>query len=883
MSFALGFFGRASEILEDRAKYIREKRAKDRDYLMTYGTQAVLKTQDTANKAISIGKLLEQKGMPVEDINYIVEESGPQALSLIYEEIKDIPSERLTKTTMDNLIKLPKDYKPTGMSYEDSVRKAFGLFKGSMSDDPAENESRSFWAGTLFDPNAANTALDEEYVSGFTGRDIRRIMGTPSPSLKAAPDVDFTGLPKSYSTTERAFMVKNVESHLITKATGLLTSLSGDFDTMDEKGKENYLALKTAISNEDYGTIMKFMPELKSYILDYDRETRGGLRYNAAFTALPAFRNVFEETAVAAGEGTPDIVGDSSSTYFNVEPVKGYNQAKKDYPDIPEASSLSVYPNQEEAQASGDKYFVIERGGQSYVGVNDTTPVTPPKAPEPAMNSGAPGFRATDDLEAIAQETATPEVAAPSTALSAGQKTREWLSGLIPDMEDVSAVAGLTTAATLEGFAATSDFIVGLVGAEEFEGLSGMTLPQKSEMLRQIAQGQRDKVAEIYAKGWDQYMKEKTGQSAPTEVLEEVKANFDVDMLFDPSMVNQLGMDGEQEDDLASAAMRAPEHIEKLGEQAMDAWRKLTSVVSDYQSVAQGTRKDTKTPYSIEEIKAYAENRLGAREKQAMEDRIRDDARQFLQDEKSFPQPLPRIVIDTLEDDIVEEAKVDVEIMRVVQQLDKKGEMPSRKDIEDLVTTLELNQEIDTSRDELYRGPISGKTLPEKLDDIWNFYTGQESEYNPRAVGTVGFRDLGLRDTTDDVRPPRGKGPEFPPLPAGMDNPESERAFFTRPRNMTVEGMTTRGKNYEPDTMNLPSSAGGDKPDLGEAQFGDMIKRVHGNSKAAKDFNSKISSGKVTAADVTRLIKETGRLPETETSNRLLNALFELRDSLNNR
>jgi len=242
--------------------------------------------------------------------------------------------------------------------------------------------------------------------------------------------------------------------------------------------------------------------------------------------------------------------------------------------------------------------------------------------------------------------------------------------------------------------------------------------------------------------------------------------------------------------------------------------------------------------YTIEEIKAYAENRLGARERQAMEDRIRDDARQFLQDEKSFPQPLPTIIIEKLENDIVEEAKVDVEVMRIVQQLDKKGETPSRKDIEDLKTTLELNQVIDTSTDELYRGPISGKTLVEKLDDIYNFYNTEEPEYDPRAVGTVGFRDLGLRDTTDDVRERQNQPPELQMSAARGPSPEADQQEFDSPRNMAVENFTTRGINATPRGLMTPRKEFA--PKLGQAQFGDLIDRVHGSSKAAEAFNKKL-------------------------------------------
>ena len=246
-----------------------------------------------------------------------------------------------------------------------------------------------------------------------------------------------------------------------------------------------------------------------------------------------------------------------------------------------------------------------------------------------------------------------------------------------------------------------------------------------------------------------------------------------------------------------------------------------------------------------------------------MEERIRDDARQFLQDEKSFPQPLPTVVIDDLADGVVD----------VVQKLIKNRKAPSQRDVDALKNRLKSSQ---------YRGPISDKTLKEKLDDIYNFYTQEEPEYNPRTVGTVGFQDLGLRNPADDVLYPRSESPDAQTkirTPLGDTRTDAEP---TLPASMTVEQMTTRGKKARPSGLMSPPSSG-TAPKLGQAEFGDLINRVHGSSKAAEAFNNKVSSGKVTAADVTRLIKATRKLPKTKSKDNLLQSLFDLRDALNKR
>jgi hypothetical protein len=247
-----------------------------------------------------------------------------------------------------------------------------------------------------------------------------------------------------------------------------------------------------------------------------------------------------------------------------------------------------------------------------------------------------------------------------------------------------------------------------------------------------------------------------------------------------------------------------------------------------------------------------------------MEDRIRDDARQFLQDEKSFPQPLPNIVIDDLEDGIVS----------IVQQLIKKRQAPTERDVKALKARLKSSQ---------YRGPISDKTLKEKLDDIYNFYTQEETEYNPRTVGTVGFQDLGLRSTADDVRYPRSDSPDAQTrtrAPLGDTRTEPDA---TVPSISAVDTSARPSGLMSPDKDTRKVNVG-DLATFADPQLMDNIKTAHGSgSKTFKDFEKKISSGTMKPADITRLIKATRKLPNTKSKDKLLNSLFDLRDALNKR
>jgi hypothetical protein len=83
MSFAAGFFSSLGNSIEDRQKYIRDKRAKDRDFLMTYGVQAVTGAKSKASGFVTTGMQLENLGLTKANINYIVETSGPEGLNQI--------------------------------------------------------------------------------------------------------------------------------------------------------------------------------------------------------------------------------------------------------------------------------------------------------------------------------------------------------------------------------------------------------------------------------------------------------------------------------------------------------------------------------------------------------------------------------------------------------------------------------------------------------------------------------------------------------------------------------------------------------------------------------------------------------------------------------
>ena len=198
MSFAAGFFSSLGNSIEDRQKYIRDKRAKDRDFLMTYGVQAVTGAKSKASGFVTTGMQLENLGLTKANINYIVETSGPEGLNQIYDQVKDLNNPMEPKAFNAFFDRAAKEFKPANSSYEETINRAFGLYKANETDDPAENEKVAWFSSMLYDPKAGSGAIN---LDGYSDADVRRIMGTTAPGLKAPLSVDFSKFPKNHSSS----------------------------------------------------------------------------------------------------------------------------------------------------------------------------------------------------------------------------------------------------------------------------------------------------------------------------------------------------------------------------------------------------------------------------------------------------------------------------------------------------------------------------------------------------------------------------------------------------------------------------------------------------------------------------------------------------------
>jgi hypothetical protein len=321
---------------------------------MTYGTQAVTGARSKVNDYVTIGMQLEGKGLEKDDLNFLVETSGPDALTNLYDLVKDYSPEELTPTTFRSMIQRTKDYS-TESTYEQTIAKAFGLYKENVTKDPAKNEGIAYYASMLFNPKAAD---NETYIGGYTESDIRRIQGTVAPGLTAPLAVDFSKLPKRHSTTALGVYSQKSFVRMISTSQRALDQMMPTTTTdLSPEERTKYNKLKLAIEAKDYRVMLELVPETGAEILRMDKETGGGLSNNPFFKLEDGMEEFFVNTAAR-------LSGDNS--YLEDK----WNNAKKTYPDLGALNSLNTYTTVAEAKESGERYFIL--GGA--IRINETVP-----------------------------------------------------------------------------------------------------------------------------------------------------------------------------------------------------------------------------------------------------------------------------------------------------------------------------------------------------------------------------------------------------------------------------------------------------------------------------------------------------------------------------
>ena len=257
MAVATGFFNKATEIMDDRRRFMAEHRAKTNDYLMTYGTQAVTAAEEGAQGALATASILENEfNIDPENISYIIDTSGVAGLDALMNRIKDIEPNVIKATDFNEFFKKTVDYTPSGVSLVDSINKSFGLYKSAAGSDPAENRQTGMLSAFGIDLFGRES---EEFrtAGGYSEADVRRIGATPKQNLKTAVPFDFSQLPVSLSERQTVVYEEVALSRIEEVARQYQASLPS------EDGLRT--TIESAINNGEYLALSK-IPELRNGI-----------------------------------------------------------------------------------------------------------------------------------------------------------------------------------------------------------------------------------------------------------------------------------------------------------------------------------------------------------------------------------------------------------------------------------------------------------------------------------------------------------------------------------------------------------------------------------------------------------------------------------------
>ena len=283
MSFAEGFFTTSANAITARKMEIRDRRAKDRDYLMTYGTQAITKAREGADSVANIAGILQSEyNFSPENIAFLVDKTGVAGISSLYDKVKDFTPQEAKASNFNGLFKGIEDYNyDSEKDLKQQIEKAFGLYKSNVTTDPQENERVGFLASLGLD--IFNDGGEEfTTVGGYNIEDARRIGATPAASMSnpLGSIFDTTKLPRKLSSFELGATTKYVEGAI----EGIATAYINDGKvTAREASKINNLITEKNWAELSAMPVLK--EKLNSRFFNYEEEY-GILGSNPALSYL---------------------------------------------------------------------------------------------------------------------------------------------------------------------------------------------------------------------------------------------------------------------------------------------------------------------------------------------------------------------------------------------------------------------------------------------------------------------------------------------------------------------------------------------------------------------------------------------------------------------
>jgi hypothetical protein len=828
--FMAGFGTTLSNLIEEDRKYYRDTAAKRREYIQTYGTKAVVDREEKANAALSVANTLMSRGFSKNYVTNVASTNGISGLVSLASQLDDRTD--LTKDDIKEIEASAKDFlkKDPEQDLTTIVNRAFGLYKSES--DPVKRKTNIFASMLGMDAAMAeDEVLNDMYVNGFTGRDIYRIMGSSGP--KAGEPLDVTLPPKAPSPTTLATITTTLSDKYNDILDGLIQQATSAQDVVTrqelEALKASGLAGMATLATSDKYPQGKYLLEIAKQM----EKSQAGLitdNFNLPVTFREEYKTYVSDKADDAkmteaedkGKGTTPPEGNGKGTNTIQPEAKITHKVKSEAEGIELLKSGKV--------KIGDS---IDLNGVIRVVEKLPEGVESADAKVPGLAERFKGrFDIKPDLT-IEERVADRKEAVQEVLDEAGGS----LQGYTDTLDKTFAKGLLNTNAygnTLLGsiaqFLNAPDDVVdyfyeqAILSEDDAEVTEGL-IPAINSLLDEVGvpdwskedlPSVRDPRNKIAKEGLERIKKQMQEGASSTDIINSVT-----------DVTAALYGQEEAEPDYAAAAMRAPEHLEKLGEQAKSVAKDLSSAISKAVDKAQTTAQEARAAKAALQEKGVTTEGMSERET------IEAYDRQFISDWKNMPVALKTIVLGSM--------------------VGKNKGMTEEETIRDLDRQFIMDWE---------GMPVQNKTI---IRDVL---------YGKRVESFTDEQNKRLNEMRDE-------NPDWfiDTAPSGLSVPtpsEVETTFKSRPDR--GPGIMSRMNPTETKQVDLEGA-----PKIGDVEFENMLERVHGGkSDIVMNFRKKISEG-LKAADVTRLIKSTQGLPKTKSRDTLLMSLYDLRDALNKR
>ena len=778
--------GKVGDQMIKNAETIRESEQKKKDYLFTKALENQAKVKQFQTKLMADYNALKGRGVEERRLKRYLSKN-PAAISYIANILEQNP-DKFDGADADIFLKINEENPDIAESVDELVENAFVKYdKIKLPDAPEQKEKTIFqrlFSGVDTDEINRNVAM-AEILPGITGAEIIAGMDTVG-TLRTGDG----GMRPDYSVlkddefTERQLLLARQD--LIGEYDSYLENLMDSIVQGDDPTKDKEL---TTLNNiKDLGDV----PRLNA-LIEMDPSIAQRYRFDEAYGSdlFDPNKGILSSTTIklvsppdkegdsstdkqmssALGEGTGEGTGDGASKVEVVVP-------EKIEVVIPKAIEGTVEVNADGKMVfatPGDAKEANENGahGPAIIGGQETI-----LTPEPVDMTGAPGYRENVTLE---QRVATKKREITEVLDTVDNSVAEYTANL-----DQKVASGVMTVMeygnTILGVGAQ------MIGADNLANFF-YTQAIKSEDDAKNTKGLLPAINELMDKlGVPDYSESDNPEVALNRAVQGMLSVIPQDEKYDEALT------------------RAPAHIEKLGNQATNAWRELKEAISNFSF----SEISLLTPDDENYMISIAEDLSELISKE-------EDIENF---KNVFTRTVDTPAYKRLEEMLAQQAEL------AEEEAEKTRLKKARKVVKKVKEVEEKKQSLDLSK-----YPVAG--MPRDSAEI----TASPEIQQPSP-------------SEDSGAPSKVSRFEGGDRPGGLMSPTAE----------------------------------GTKPKLGSTALVSTVRKLHGSgSNAAKTFEKKVSSDKIKAADITRLIKSTKKLPYTDARRNLLEELYDFRDTLNNR